>query len=208
MNRIKIILLSLVAVGGALSAEAEEIVTEKDNSKHEVRVSLGIYPVLSGGLHYDYDAFSYGPTFSSGNYNQLSTYREYSESSVLSVGYNYEVSRRFSVGATFSYSNESRGMYSYIDDKVIDEFRVDNFSIIPTVRFTYLNRPMVRLYSQVGLGIRLQHDNSDHYINESSARVSASITYLGISVGQKFFGSMELSAGAQGVFSIGCGYRF
>ena len=209
MNRIRVVLLSLFAVCVSLSAQAQRSSAEVFNSKHEVRFTLGVQSLFtSGGRVYDdMCGWSYCD-FSADSYNSLLTFRSVTVSPTLSLGYSYEFSKWLSVGAALSYSRESELYYNRIDEKVVSESSINHLTIVPMVRFTYLNRPMVRLYSQLGLGVRLQSGRPDAFSRVMPASVTGSITYFGVSVGKKFFGSMELASGAQGVFVLGAGYRF
>ena len=85
--------------------------------------------------------------------------------------------------------------------------------LVPTVRFTYLNRPIVRLYSSIGVGVgfcRERTRNVEGYIenNQHETFCPAQITLLGVSVGRRLFGFAELSTGSLGVCTAGIGYRF
>lgn len=85
--------------------------------------------------------------------------------------------------------------------------------LVPTVRFTYLNRPIVRLYSSIGVGVgfcRERTRNVDGHIeaNRNEHFCPAEVTILGVSVGRRLFGFAELSTGSMGVCSAGIGYKF
>lgn len=82
-----------------------------------------------------------------------------------------------------------------------------NISAMPVVRFAWLRRGIVQLYSGVGLGIALSNTESV-YANVTSFDVAYDVTFVGISVGRNFFGYFDLGAGSRGVVSFGVGYRF
>ena len=207
MNKLKTILLALLAVGVSISAGAKEQGIESLSPEHEVKFMIGAFPILFNGWAKDGCGMIY-PNFSNENYEQLLMFKESSVSAAYSLGYSYQVLKWLSVGATLSYVKESEDYYNRIDSKIIEESSISNFAIVPTISFTYLNRPMVRLYSQLGLGVRLRYHNSEIYSTKTPARVSGNITYFGVSVGKKFFGSMEFASGTQGVIVFGGGYRF
>ena len=80
-------------------------------------------------------------------------------------------------------------------------------SVMPSVRFTYLNRPWVRLYSGVDLGLGIFGTEG----NDSSSGdflFAFNVTAFGVNVGKKFFGQFELNAGFDSFVKVGIGARF
>ncbi len=80
-------------------------------------------------------------------------------------------------------------------------------SVMPSVRFTYLNRPWVRLYSGVDLGLGIfgtegKDSSSDDFL------FAFNVTAFGVNVGKKFFGQFELNAGFDSFVKVGIGARF
>jgi len=91
--------------------------------------------------------------------------------------------------------------------------------LIPEARIFYMNRPLVRLYGSIGLGVekyfgydQLQYSytTSDRTVSvNNSFKLSSQFVPFGIEVGKKFFGFVEagfgtLYYGARG----GVGYKF
>ena len=80
-------------------------------------------------------------------------------------------------------------------------------SVMPSVRFTYLNRPWVRLYSGVDLGLGIFGTEG----NDSSSGdflFAFNVTAFGVNVAKKFFGQFELNAGFDSFVKVGIGARF
>lgn len=78
--------------------------------------------------------------------------------------------------------------------------------ILPSARFNWLNRDMVRMYSSIGLGAMT---GIDAETQEFLIWPSAQLNPVGIEVGRKLFGFCELGIGT--MFSgamFGIGYRF
>lgn len=172
--------------------------------QHEVRVSIGYSP-LSAYIVGHSDYYPYpgdisptirGPKFTTG---------------VLSLSYNYRFRRWFDFGLLFSYYNEYYRLHSSFTNEFLGRVYDNYITIMPSVRFTWLNRKWVRMYSSLGLGVTINTENQtkrkdeSHYTDFAAA---AHLTYLGITVGKSLFGFAELGIGAKGLATIGIGYRF
>lgn len=88
------------------------------------------------------------------------------------------------------------------------------FTVMPSVRFTYLNRPWVRLYSGADLGLGYFYSNnvtnskgSDDG-NSNNLFCSFNVNVFGVNVGKKFYGLFELNAGFDSMIKFGIGARF
>ena len=96
---------------------------------------------------------------------------------------------------------------------------VDNYalvSLMPSVRFTYLNRPWVRLYSGVDVGCAYLWTGTSYH-NKSGEEEKGqnnnflfafNVTAFGVNVGKKFYGLFELNAGFDAMVKVGIGARF
>ncbi len=96
---------------------------------------------------------------------------------------------------------------------------VDNYalvSLMPSVRFTYLNRPWVRLYSGVDVGCAYLFSGTTYYDSKTGSEkgennnflFAFNITAFGVNVGKKFYGLFELNAGYDAIVKVGIGARF
>ena len=134
------------------------------------------------------------------------------------IHYYYQVKHWCAVGVktvvegsrTTYYADSTRTAIEKIDDNVF-------FSIMPSVRFTYLNRPWVRLYSGVDLGCgfffsttttssKAESEASDS--KENNVLFAFNVTPIGVNVGKKFFGMAELNFGFDSWFKVGIGCRW
>ncbi|MBR1631831.1 MAG: hypothetical protein IJ680_08235 [Paludibacteraceae bacterium] len=81
-------------------------------------------------------------------------------------------------------------------------------TLMPTVRFSYVNRPVVTLYSGLDMGILFagMQDIDDNRI--FGVLPAGNITLMGIHVGRKVYGMGELNFGFDAYAKIGIGYRF
>ena len=108
-------------------------------------------------------------------------------------------------------------MSYYADSKMYRRSGTDsewNIGVLPDARFTFLNRPAVKLYGSVGLGLLTTVSNTTtegggRRLTNITNEPAIQITPFGIMFGKRFFGYSELSFG--NLFfgpRIGIGYRF
>ena len=85
------------------------------------------------------------------------------------------------------------------------------YSIMPTMRFAWLRRGIVQLYSGVGMGLTITTRESNPL---PTRRVNIDViaaydlTFFGIAVGRKVFGYIDFGIGTRGAVSAGIGCRF
>ncbi|MDR0828582.1 MAG: hypothetical protein LBN95_00520 [Prevotellaceae bacterium] len=131
-----------------------------------------------------------------------------------SLSYHNRVTDWFWYGVTFnSFTTVDTydGYYDYNSGQYVNDNTPHynlRFSLAPSVRFSYLNKPNVTLYSGIALGWGLVRESS-HY-DESNYRLGLyfQATAFGFSVGKKFFFGGEIGIGYKGLYSLNVGYRF
>ena len=90
---------------------------------------------------------------------------------------------------------------------------------MPEVRFSYLNRPHVTLYSGLSMGLLINRGNyyrgtvpEELYRpgeNHTSVFSAFQLTAFGLKAGAKhWFGSFEAGVGIKGFVNLGVGYEF
>jgi hypothetical protein len=127
-----------------------------------------------------------------------------------SLSYHNRVTDWFWYGAYFNVF-PTKGRYYYYYDyygstyQNNDSYTKMQVSLAPSVRFSYLNKPNITLYSglSLGWGIVLE-DNS----NDNSLGLFFQATMFGFSFGKKFFIGGEIGIGYKGLYSLNAGYRF
>lgn len=87
-------------------------------------------------------------------------------------------------------------------------YNYNALSLMPEVRFAWLRRGVIQLYSGLGLGVGGSVYEYPGCDVQMRAGVSYDVTFFGLSVGRKWFGYFDISAGNRGVFTFGIGYRF
>lgn len=125
----------------------------------------------------------------------------------VNIAYSYRFKKWFELSLIFSYSGYFRQFYDTMTDR--PAFRQNGFSVsfVPFVRFVWLNRPVVKMYSGLGIGCSFAGDVTP--LERSTVIIPAiDITPIGIKVGKKIYGLAEVSLGTTGAVSAGIGYRF
>ena len=157
---------------------------------------------------------------------------DYHFTPVVSLDYHYRAAKWFWLGLTTGYSFMKEKLY--VGDVVSpDAFywncKEHHFLIMPSLRFSYLNRPHVTLYSGLAVGVLINRGNRYYgdlsglpefvpaawgflpaeLPNHTSAGSAFQLTAFGVKAGAKhWFGSFEAGAGIKGFVNAGVGYEF
>lgn len=126
----------------------------------------------------------------------------------LGLVYGYRVSRQIEAGATLSFAAFWRDLRRISDRNVVSWQREYYLVVMPFVRFFWLNRRSVRLYSAVQLGCQWNHQKYYMSDYDSSCSLTGQFTPFGIRVGRRLFGYAEWGVGARGLMVCGLGYSF
>lgn len=191
--------LILAAEPGAAPLQKPKIPFQK---QHEVRLSAGAWPTTTDlSLPYfinkiDRTRIYESPTYATG---------------AFTLSYDYRFKRWFDLGVALGYYGEFGSTYSNVDNSKIGNNSSQYISIMPVVRFTWLNRPWVRMYSSLGVGMVVKTGSTysglkQYRFNETGW--CAQFSPFGISVGRALFGYAEVGVGMHGALIVGIGYKF
>jgi hypothetical protein len=172
-------------------------------------------------LYAGYGAFSvyYFTGNLSHSYQDLDSYYYYDENDPSSagtffLGYSRQVNRIISVGIVFSYmhtTNTLRTDYNYYDSTNTLGTTQDNLlSGITKVTFGYMNKPSLKLYSGVAIGVTVDLnkatiDGQDY--TDRKIMPAGQLTLFGIRFGRAFGGFLEFGVGTNGIVLAGVNYR-
>ena len=128
----------------------------------------------------------------------------------ISLSYSRELKRWLALGINLTYSGVFQKERRTSDDQVVNRYRKHRIGLFPMVKFTYFNRPIIRLYSAAGfgMGVRDERWTSNKASHEREILLSGQLTFFGVSVGKKIFASWEVGAGSMGYITMCAGYRF
>ena len=179
---------------------------------HEIGITAGPNSIIGGTVYGTVGLFS---AIFSGLGKERTLLHFYGE---YGLHYYYQVKPWCQVGVKTMV--DLAGMTHYADTaytqiKSNDKYAI--LSVMPSVRFTYLNRPWVRLYSGVDLGCgffftsttsssKAESEASDS--KENNVLFAFNVTPIGVNVGKKFFGMAELNFGFDSWFKVGIGCRW
>lgn len=131
----------------------------------------------------------------------------YYSTPVFSTGYLYRVTKFLWLGGHVNMLGVFGKIYDATDNMEIGNYRETQFSIMPAIRFSYLNKKYVTLYSGISTGYILTagHDGDDSFVKHSMVN---QLTFFGVSAGKNWFGYTEFGIGYKGFVNAGFGYRF
>ena len=169
----------------------------------------------------------------SGNGWYISTYslEEYymdyrgpiSSAGSYSIGFQYYLTRNFSVGVDASTEILWHDMYDSISNSKVGSATGVAISLLPQIRVSYINRPMFRVYSSFSLGLiayiadysNTRGSYAENHGTLDYAAVAWHLGLLGCEIGQTFFvfaesGIGHLYIGGEAGIGLrgGMGYRF
>lgn len=118
----------------------------------------------------------------------------------FSFAYHYRAAKWLWVGATNSITGFKTTFRDRLTDEIIDSKSEVLGTIMADLRFSYLNRKHVTLYSGLGLGVAF---------GSRGVFPIGQLTAFGVKAGgEHWFGNLELGIGSKGFISTGFGYQF
>ena len=208
------LILIIVSLGWSLSAQEETPSWKETLQRHDIQIGIGdpILPALASG-HYIVLASRPNHLWQQTAFDWFGpdTYKGIYCTPNISIGYKYRLAKWFWLGATVSYT----GLYDVYYDRVTNE-KVSTQSdhiitIMPSVRFSWLNKKYVTLYSGLSVGYALdiyqRKSATDPYIGYGHG-FGFQLTAVGVHVGRKWYGFTEIGFGFQGFIQAGFGYNF
>jgi len=137
---------------------------------------------------------------------------------VFSFNYHYRLTKWLWVGAMVNYAYyKDHTDLPFHTNAVYTQRTINCLTMMPELRFSYLNRPHVTLYSAVAAGTslffgkQLYAERNGDFSWEKISKVypSCQLTAFGVRAGgEHLFGSFELGVGMKGFVSGGIGYAF
>ncbi len=200
---------------------------DKTLSRHEFRLGVSDHFGFLGRWAHQYTTF-----FDYGGERVGTTSTDYHFTPVVSLDYHYRAAKWFWLGLSTGYSFMKEKLYvgnAVSPDAFHWDCKEHHFLIMPSLRFSYLNRPHVTLYSGVAVGLLINRGNRYYgdlstlpefvpaawgflpaeLPDHTSAGSAFQLTALGVKAGAKhWFGSFELGAGIKGFANLGVGYEF
>lgn len=191
--------------------------TFDDNiGKHEISAGYGYYD--NNMITHNFAALFGNVTLNGFGFRNTT---HYDNKGVWQLNYTYNLSKRFSTGASFLYNRRDLAETKYQPVKTINGVRylsdgiftqtynLNHYTLITDGKFHHINRPNFGLYT--GLALGLQYTNGRMIPNKTTAknhRFAFQVTGIGVRVGKKFGGFAEAGFGDRGFASVGALIRF
>ncbi|MBQ2783413.1 MAG: hypothetical protein IJE99_00250 [Alistipes sp.] len=121
----------------------------------------------------------------------------------LSLNYQHSVKRWLSLGVKSTVGWKTRSERHVVSNDVYRRYSMCLASLMFNMRFSWLHRDYVSMYSSLGLGAMAHIQFGDSWL---APMVDAA--WVGISVGKRVYGYAEFGAGVGGVLRAGVGVRF
>ena len=175
-------------------------------------VSLGIGDCTMASLHcgYQYGFFNccYQDPINFDDLTGTPTYHsDYYATPLFTTHYLFRITKFLWLGGNVNMMGVFGNIYDGTNDMKIGAYRETQFAIMPEIRFSYLNKKYVTLYSGFSTGYVLTagHNGDETFVKHG---IVNQITWFGVSAGHKWFGFAELGLGYKGFVNAGFGYRF
>lgn len=220
MKRFQLLLL-LIFLASTLSAQNRSVEREVGEDyvkitkiipnwaeKHDLRIGLGSVSLLSmmyldadffGMVDYDVIEQDFNDRVVQADWYRSPQYF----TGVISFSYAYQLRRWLQLGGTVNFAAVTDSYRHCVTNEKMRDNNTYLGSIMPTVRFTYLNHEKVQLYSAISLGVTIVGDT-----DYSELGPCYDATLFGCAFGKSVFGFVEIGNGIGGWGRVGIGYRF
>lgn len=131
----------------------------------------------------------------------------------ISAEYLYHVSDLIAVGASGVFAHTQKDIIFEADKSKGGTEKINFFTVMPTVKFDWLRKEHVGLYSKVAAGVSIINDSqkcvgADDY-KHTSACFNFQASFIGVEVGSANVRAFaELGLGEQGMLLAGVRFRF
>lgn len=202
----RIITKAVLAVSMAVMCAGTAHAQEKGSSRsydwegtHEITFKAGLHS-WELGLHIHNNSHSV-------SYHDSKTV--YTPSFALEYGFNTE--KWMSVGMGVYYGM-ARTRLLDASGELLKTEDIHDLSVMINIRFYWLNRPLIRMYSGIGTGCSISMHREDDaqlgYIGPDYIGWGYDIRLIGLTVGKKLYGNFEAGVFPHGYITAGLGYRF
>lgn len=146
----------------------------------------------------------YGPPAFRQSLHELRTYTgPVYQLTTLGLSYSKRVNPWLALGAKATFGAAWQNVYDTYTDELLYNNNVYNIAALFDVRFNWLRRTNVEMYSSVALGLLAHAERANGGIAPM-----ADVAFVGIKVGRGFYGFVEVGAGVGGSVRGGLGFRF
>ena len=229
MKKLKTTLFLILAMGMAFSLHAQEEPSWKETlPRHDVQFGLGDPSIMATGVgeyllfnlncnsaHCGYDYYFGGDADSWFHNDVVNTLTFITPT--INFEYRYRFAKWFWFGGAISYVDLHKQYKDRVTKETIASTNVHYISIMPSVRFSWLNQKYITLYSGLSFGCTIGvgreywpdlPDNNIDYDPFGGVGFCGQLTAVGIQGGKNWYGFAEIGLGHQGIVKAGFGYKF
>lgn len=133
------------------------------------------------------------------------------------IGYDRMLNKIIMIGFVASYINcNYKRTYTDWDGTHLGEatFNDNLLTGIARVTFNYVNKPIIRVYSSIGMGITIDlskvQGDMPQSIEETERKIlpAGQLTFMGVRFGRSFGGFCEFGIGTNSIITAGFNYQF
>lgn len=132
------------------------------------------------------------------------------------IAYAYNFTKIFALEAGLSYEGWRDGIYNSDTSAKISRYHGDMVGLMATLRVSWMNRKLVRVYSSAGVGVSWLVGGGNYSFSGGpkvsypvKTDVAWQVVPVGMSIGRRLYGIVELGVGTVFVGGrFGMGYRF
>ncbi|MCR4737697.1 MAG: hypothetical protein K5846_06010 [Bacteroidales bacterium] len=209
----KTIVLMLFVTAMSLTGMAQE---EQDwrqiFPRHELSLGIGDPAMANFQKGWLFDKLIWDRWYDQGDnlndwFNPIRYHSDYIATCPISLGYMFRLRKFLWLGASVSYMGTFGKVFDARDNSFICNHTETQVAFLPSIRFSYLNKKYVTLYSGVSTGFLLNFEKEDGPV-DIYFHPAWQFTLFCISAGHKFYGFTEIGCGFKGFIHAGIGYRF
>jgi hypothetical protein len=128
----------------------------------------------------------------------------------FALSYHRKLNRIVAIGFNASYLNLYHDASDYEDPANSQKYYDNLFNMLASVRFMYVTKPVITMYSGVCIGLSLDFGTTTFNgitYTDKKLYPAGQITLMGIRVGKAFGGFAEFGIGTLGIITAGLSYR-
>lgn len=127
----------------------------------------------------------------------------------FALAYYYRVLKWLAVGGECATISSCTTEKYFANHETYAYYLNTNLYVAGGVRFEYFQKSVLDLYSGLTIGANIRfHSTESNPLVLTTSRFTWQLTALGIRVGKKVYGDIEIGYGYKGFFSVGIGGRF
>lgn len=201
MKKFLLMVVATIMATGIAKAQNEDL-------KHEIGISYGV------GLSTISDGIGHG--VGSGIWDGITGHKWDNDRrfGTLAAEYFYHLDNpKVAVGGIATFAQYGEDVLRKSNDEKIGKRTRNYFSLMPSMKYYWLNKNYYGLYTKLAAGAMLLLDNQKDYTdneksNSSKAYFAFQVSALGFEFGAKFRGFIEVGVGEQGIVLGGLKMKF